>query len=223
MTTSRTSPGCGGTRRSAASRSRASLAASTASSATRREGRAAHVPLQAGAHHLRRAEDRQGDQLNALQWPPLDAISRLSPDEEQIPAYASLGPGGEFGSTLAPLAEPSYRAPAWLIGGGLLAAALALLAFPATLVAREARRRRPQVETGHGPSALERALLRVERARDQGSAEEQREALEALAPELDGDARGSRVRALAWRPRPPAADETTTLLTDLRGADGAPV
>jgi hypothetical protein len=161
--------------------------------------------------------------LNALRWPPLDAISRLSPDEEQIPAYASLGPGGEFGSTLAPLAEPSYRAPAWLIGGGLLAAALALLAFPATLIAREVRRRRPQAETGPGPSAFELALLRVERARDQGSAEEQREALEALACELAGDGRASRVRALAWRPRPPAADETTTLLTDLRGADGAPV
>jgi hypothetical protein len=161
--------------------------------------------------------------LNALRWPPLDAISRLSPDEEQIPAYASLGPGGEFRSTLAPVAEPSYRAPAWLIGGGLLAAALALLAFPATLVARELRRRRPQAETGPGPSALERALLRVERARDEGSAEEQREALEALAHELDGDGRAARVRALAWRPRPPAADETTTLLADLRGADGAPV
>ena len=161
--------------------------------------------------------------LNALQWPPLDAISRLSPDEEQIPAYASLGPGGEFGSTLAPLAEPSYRAPVWLIGGGLLAAALALLAFPATLVAREVRRRRPQAETGPGPSALERALLRVEHARDAGSAEEQREALEALAYELDGDGRAARVRSLAWRPRPPAADETTALLADLRGADGAPV
>ena len=97
------------------------------------------------------------------------------------------------------------------------------MAFPTTLVAREVRRRRPQAETGPGPSALERALLRVEHARDAGSAEEQREALEALAFELDGDGRAARVRALAWRPRPPAADETTMLLADLRGADGAPV
>lgn len=161
--------------------------------------------------------------LRVVSWPPLDAISRLSPDEEPIPAYASLGPGGEFSATLVPVAEPSYRVPAWLLGGALVLAAIALLAFPATLVAREVRRRRPQEVSGPGPTSLELALLRVERARDGGSAEEQREALEALAFELDGDGRAARVRALAWRPQPPAADETTTLLADLRRADGAAV
>ena len=161
--------------------------------------------------------------LTDVRWPPLDAISRLSPDEQQVPTYAALGPGGEFGATLAPVAKPSYRVPPWLLGGALLAAALALLAFPATLVVREVRRRRPERAVEAQPSALERALQRVERVRDHGDAEEQREALEALAFELDGDGRAARVRALAWRPEAPAAAETTSLVAELRGADGGPV
>ena len=55
--------------------------------------------------------------LRQVFWPPLDAISRLSPDAQEIPSYASLGPGGEFGATLAPVDEPTFRAPAWLVGG----------------------------------------------------------------------------------------------------------
>lgn len=159
--------------------------------------------------------------LRAVSWPPLDAISRLSPDEQQVPAYLTLGPGGEFGSTLAPIAEPSYRAPAWLIAGGLLAAALALLALPVTLVVREVRRRRPVPEPDGYLPPLERALQRVEHTRDHGDAEERREALEALAHELNGDGRAARVRALAWRPEAPATGETTALVAELRGADGA--
>ena len=159
--------------------------------------------------------------LRSVFWPPLDAISRLSPDEQDVPAFADLGPGGEFRATLAPVAEPSYRVPAWLLGGGLLAAALALLAFPATLVAREVRRRRPEPQDAPRLSALERALQRVEHVRDHGDEEAQREALEGLAFELDGDGRAARVRALAWRPRPPAAAETTALVAELREADAA--
>jgi hypothetical protein len=159
--------------------------------------------------------------LRQVFWPPLDAISRLSPDEQQIPSYASLGPGGEFGATLAPVDEPSFRAPAWLLGGALLAAALALLALPTTLIVREVRRRRPAPQAEAQLSPLELALQRVERVRDHGDAGEQREALEALAFELDGDGRAARVRALAWQPDAPAAADTTALVTELRGADGA--
>ena len=160
--------------------------------------------------------------LSEVSWPALDAISRLSPEFEQ-PAFAALGPGGEFNATLAPLAEPSYRAPPWLIAGALLLAALALLAFPAILVAREVRRRRPEPEAEAPLSPLERALQRVERVRDAGDAEGQREALEALAFELDGDGRAARVRALAWQPVAPSPAETTALVAELRGAGGAPV
>ena len=159
-------------------------------------------------------------QLRRVFWPPLDAISRLSPDEQQIPSYASLGPGGEFGATLAPVDEPSFRAPAWLIGSALLGAALALLALPATLIAREVRRRRPEPQSDEQLSPLELALQRVERTRDDGDAEAQREALEALAFELDGDGRAARVRALAWQSDAPAASDTTALIAELRGAHG---
>ena len=161
--------------------------------------------------------------LRQVSWPPLDAISRLSPDEEQIPPYASLGPGGEFVATLAPVDEPSFRAPAWLIGGALLLAALALLALPTTLIVREVRRRRPELQDEAPLSPLERALQRVERMRDHGDAEEQREALEALAFELDGDGRAARARALAWQPDAPAAADTSALVAELRGADGTSV
>lgn len=161
--------------------------------------------------------------LRQVSWPPLDAISRLSPDEEQIPAYASLGPGGEFVATLAPVDEPSFRAPAWLLGGALLAAALALLALPTTLIVREVRRRRPEPQAEAQLSPLELALQRVERMRDHGDAEEQREALEALAFELDGDGWAARVRALAWQPDAPAAADTSALVAELRGADGTSV
>jgi hypothetical protein len=158
--------------------------------------------------------------LRRVFWPPLDAISRLSPDEQEIPSYASLGPGGEFSATLAPVAEPTYRVPAWLLGGALLTAALALLALPATLVVREVRRRRPERPAEGQLSALERALLRVEHTRDHGDAEEQREALEALAYELDGDGRAARVRALAWQSAAPATADTTALIAELRGEHG---
>ena len=171
-------------------------------------------------------EDPETGKLRRLKnvlWPPLDAISRLSPDEHEIPSFATLGPGGEFGATLAPVAQPSYRAPAWLLAGVLFVAALTLLALPATLVAREIRRRRPRTEAEGQLSALELALLRVERVRDHGDAEEQREALEALAFELDGDGRAARVRALAWQPDAPAAAETTALVAELRGAHGLSV
>jgi hypothetical protein len=171
-------------------------------------------------------EDPETGKLRRLKnvlWPPLDAISRLSPDEHETPSFATLGPGGEFGATLTPVAQPSYRAPAWLLAGVLFVAALTLLALPATLVARELRRRRPRNEAEGQLSALELALLRVERVRDHGDAEEQREALEALAFELDGDGRAARVRALAWQPDAPAAAETTALVAELRGAHGLSV
>jgi hypothetical protein len=69
-------------------------------------------------------------------------------------------------------------------------------------------------------SPVERALRRVERALDEGRPAQQREALEALAAELDGDGRAARARSLAWRPEPPPADAATALVAELRGADG---
>jgi len=58
--------------------------------------------------------------------------------------------------------------------------------------------------------------------RDHGCAEEQREALEALAFQLDGDGRAARVRALAWQPAAPRAADTTALVAELRRAHAIP-
>ena len=161
-------------------------------------------------------------QLKRVWWPPLDAISRLSPDASPLPF--GVGAGAEFQATLAPVLEPEYRVPAPLLAALLLAAAAALLAVPGGLVARRVRRRRPAGGAEAEVPPLERALRRVEWARDHGDAEEQREALEALAYELDGNGRGDAgdVRRLAWSPQAPERDEVTGVVATVRGADGVP-
>lgn len=159
--------------------------------------------------------------LRRVWWPPLDAISGLSATNTSFPP-TGFASGSEFRATIVPLPEPSYRLPAGLVGGLLLAGAAALLAFPATLVAREVRRRRPEAESEPELPPLERALLAVEWARDRGSAGDQREALEALAFELDAGGAAQRARearALAWSPREPGPEEITELTDTVRRTD----
>ncbi|HUH14461.1 MAG TPA: hypothetical protein VML35_01090 [Gaiellaceae bacterium] len=162
-------------------------------------------------------------QLKRVWWPPVDGISRLSPDVSPIPFGMSAG--AEFHATLAPVLEPEYRLPPPLLAALLLAGAAALLALPATLVVRAVRRRRPLDEGEPRVPPLERALRLVERARDGGDAEEQRKALEALAYELDAaeDARVTEVRELAWSPAPPSRERVTALVESVRGPDVAAV
>jgi hypothetical protein len=162
-------------------------------------------------------------QLRRVWWPPLDSISRLSPNAAPLPF--GLAPGGEFQATLAPVLEPEYRVPPWLLAALLLAAAALLLVWPGVLLARWLRSRRPERSAGTEVPPVERALRLVERARDRGDDEEQREALEALAVELEDN--GSRpgatdVRRLAWSPEPPAREDVTSLVTAVREAHGAP-
>lgn len=161
-------------------------------------------------------------QLRRVWWPPLDSISRLSPQESPIPFGA--GAGAEFQATLAPPLEPDYRLPAPLLGGVLLAGAVALLVPPAWLAVAWARRRRPRVAGEPEVPPLERALRLVERARDGGGDDEQREALEALAYELDRggvDGQAARVRQLAWSPQPPRREQVTKLVGRVRGTNDA--
>jgi hypothetical protein len=161
--------------------------------------------------------------LRRVWWPPLDAISRLSATNTGVP-FIGAAPGAEFTATITPVPEPSYRLPAGLLAGLLLGGAAALLALPAGLVTRELRRRRPEPEAEWEPTPLERALLLVEKALERGDAEEQREALEALAFELDAEGEPKRardVRALAWSSRDPSAESVSEVVTAVRSADAA--
>jgi hypothetical protein len=158
--------------------------------------------------------------LRRVWWPPLDAISGLSASNTGVPGFGSA-PGAEFDAALTPLPEPSYRLPPELLGGVLLGGAATLLAFPAGLVARELRRRRPEAEAESELPPLARALLLVERARDEGEAAERREALEALAFELDGtseEGRAREVRALAWSPDDPSPQRISELVDAVRSS-----
>ena len=161
--------------------------------------------------------------LRRVWWPPLDAISGLSAANTGVPVLGSA-PGAEFRASVRPLPEPSYRLPPKLLGGVLLGGAAALLAFPAALVAREIRRRLPERDAEPELPPLERALLLVERVRDEGQAEERREALEAVAFELDAAdeaARAREVRAIAWSPDDPSPERISKLVGAVRSSRAA--
>lgn len=174
-------------------------------------------PKTGRARHLRR-----------VWWPPVDNISGLSATgtlaTQTSGSFVSSSPGAEFETTLAPALEPSYRLPPAFLGSVLLAAAAALLVLPGTLIAREVRRRRPEPEGELELPPLERALRVVEWASEHGDAEERREALEALAFELDAKdevARAQEVRTLAWSPEEPSAQRITEQIEAVRKPDAA--
>ena len=162
-------------------------------------------------------------QLRRVWWPPLDSISGLSATSTGVPAIGA-SPGAEFRSTVAPPLEPSYRLPPALLATGFFTGAALLLAFPALLLAREVRRRRPQSAAEQELPPVERALLVVEWAVARGRSEERREALEALAFELDATGNESDARAtreLAWSPEEPADDRVSSLVKELRRGNEA--
>ncbi len=161
-------------------------------------------------------------ELRRVVWPPLDSISRLSPEAD--PFRFRFTPGAEFEATLAPVLEPEYAVPPWLLGTLLLAGAAVLLVLPGRRVARWAlARRRNAVAVAAEVPPLEQALRRVEQARDHGDADEQRDALEALAVVLDGNGPGTTraLRELAWSFDPPAPERMTAIVATAREADGA--
>jgi hypothetical protein len=166
--------------------------------------------------------------LRRVWWPPLDAISGLSATNPEVQGGGSFNaftPGAEFKSTLTPVVEPAYRLPPPLLATMLFGAAALVLAFPATLIAREFRRRRPQPEDEPEVAPRERALRLVDWARRDGDAEARREALETLAYELDAtgeDEPAREVRALAWASEDPAPESMAELTERLRRVDGAP-
>lgn len=151
--------------------------------------------------------------LTRAPWPELVSVSRIK--ESDVPSF-----GFVFKTSVTPLPEPDFRVSPTVLGAGLLAGALVLLALPVGLGASWLRRRRPppaadgEVEL----TPLERALRLVEWARERENGAERREALEALAVELEVVERGvlaADARMLAWSPgapSPEAADRFVQLV-----------
>ncbi|HSI98410.1 MAG TPA: hypothetical protein VK926_08605, partial [Gaiellaceae bacterium] len=120
--------------------------------------------------------------VRPVAWPAVQAVSRLDFSDTQV-----LGIGFPFAASVTPLPGATYRVPVALLGAGLLLAALLLLVLPAVLVGRALRREPPPVEDGTSElTPLERALLLVEWAYERPEPE-RREALEALAVELEDE------------------------------------
>ena len=152
--------------------------------------------------------------LGRVVWPPLRSVSRINWYDSSV-----VGQGFPFVSTVTPVPEPSYRISPTVLGIALLALAVALLAFPVTYLVRRYRARRaPDGAQKPSLSPLERALALVEWASRRPSVDERREALEALAYELDADedATASRARAQGWSPPSPATEEMTGLVEEIR-------
>lgn len=166
-------------------------------------------------------EDDQGKTrtLQKAAWPEVVSVSRLK--QSDVPQFDRF----IFKVGVTPLAEPDYRISPTVLGLGLLAAALALLALPAVLLVRWLRARRPApvvaVEAELTP--LEQALRLVEWANARADGAERREALEHLAVELEADERtelARSARTLAWSPASPAPEKAERLVADVRSAAG---
>ena len=166
-------------------------------------------------------DDPDGEQrtLTRATWPELVSVSRIK--QSDVPEFG----GFVFKSSVAPLPEPDFRVSPTVLGAGLLAGALLLLALPAALVVGWWRRRRPEPEIVVEPelSPLEKALRLVEWAGDRENGTERREALEVLAVELEAvesDALASSVRGLAWSPASPSPEAAVGLVERVRERDG---
>jgi len=152
--------------------------------------------------------------LSQVSWPEMQSVSRVNFADTDV-----IGFGFPFEASVTPLVEASYRAPPPLLGGAFVAGGLALLGLSGLLVARLRRREEPvAVEEEIALSPLEQAILRVEAARD-GPEAERREALEALAVELDPTALADRARLLAWSPAAPAPEAMDDLVEAVRETD----
>jgi hypothetical protein len=159
--------------------------------------------------------------LGRVIWAPLRSLSRINWYDSSV-----VGQGFPFETSVTPLPEPEYRISPTLLGLGLLALAVALLAFPVLLVRnRRSRYGVPKAVPGPTLSPLERALRLVEWASRRPSVDERREALEALAyelgPEEDGNA-AKRARAQGWSPPVPEPEQMTELVESIRKESDAP-
>jgi hypothetical protein len=156
--------------------------------------------------------------LRAARWPVLESVSRINASD--VPRY-----GFVFKTSVTPLPEATLRASPTLLGAGLIAGALALLALPAGLVGRWFRRRQPPPpEPEPELPPLERALLLVEWARGRVDGADRREALEVLAVELDASGKpelAGKARELAWSQESPSPDAAGELVESVKESTDA--
>jgi hypothetical protein len=171
-----------------------------------------------------RYDDPEGEErtLRRIAWPPVQSISRMNLGDTAV-----TGIGFPFRATTAPLPDPTFRVPPLALAAGLLLAAAALLALPVVVFGRMLRRE-PDVVEAETPrvlTPLERALELVAWARAHGAPEEQREALDVVAEELDAEERltdAAEARRLAWSASPPSPDRMDELAERLGEGDGHP-
>jgi hypothetical protein len=152
--------------------------------------------------------------LGRVVWPPLRSLSRINWYDSSV-----VGQGFPFVATVTPLPETTYRISPTFLGLLLLALAGAIVAVPVGYLVQRRRARSASKAEGAALSPLERALALVEWASRRPSVDERREALEALAYELDGEAAGvtaAKARAHGWSPPPPASEEMTELASTVR-------
>ena len=167
------------------------------------------------AAHVTYDDPEKGVQrVRNVSWPVLQAVSRLNFADTNV-----TGIGFPFEASVTPLPEASYRISPNVLGAGLLVGALALLVLPAALIVRVVRRK-PEVVEDTEPelSPLEQALRLVEWARAEGNLEERREALEALAYELDEPEpeHAREARRIAWTPPAPDPEAMGRLVQAVR-------
>lgn len=159
------------------------------------------------------------ERLGRVVWPPLRSLSRINWYDSRV-----VGQGFPFVATVAPLREPEYRISPTRLGVVLVALAVALLALPAWLVWDwRGRRARPKADQVAPLSRLERALRLVEWASRRPSVDERREALEALAFEIDAeDERAEGARKQGWSPPAPEPEQMTELVASIRAESDSP-
>jgi hypothetical protein len=150
-----------------------------------------------------------------VSWPVAQIVSRLNFGDTEV-----TGIGFPFEASITPLSEPTYRVSPNVLAAGLIGFALLLLALPVALIVRALRREDEAAEEPEPElSPLEKALRLVEWSRGEGL-EERREALEALALELDDPepALARESRRIAWTPPEPDPEAMGLLVEAVREA-----
>jgi len=157
-------------------------------------------------------------QLLFVNWPAIVSVSRIN----EVQAGAAF----PFQASTSPLPRLTARVPPLVLAIGLVLLALVLLAWPAMLLVRWWRRRRPAPElpVAAAPSPLESALALVEWSCGQPGGAHRREALERLAAVLSdesGNGLSADARTLAWSPTTPTADAAAEIARSVRERNAA--